>query len=123
MDTEFKKMQSYLSKLHSISRELNALLPDGETDAIFEKLKQRQEILTELQEKRTDVDNRSRQNKELKTMVSSIIHLDKKNLEVMQKKLKTASDSITDLGKEQKAIKNLRSVTKKDQKQLIDFLH
>ena len=76
-----------------------------------------------MQENSAGVDNKSRQNLEIKTIVNSIIDMDKKNMEVMQKKLNTVSDSIADLEKEQKAIKNSRSVTMKDQKQLIDFLY
>jgi len=95
----------------------------GEAAAVFEKLKQRAAILRDLQENSAGVDNINGQTIEIKTIVNSIIDMDKKNMEVMQKTLNTISDSITDLEKEQKAIKNLRSVTKKDQKQLIDFLY
>ncbi len=69
------------------------------------------------------VDNKNRQTIEIKTIVNSIIAMDKKNMEVIQKTLNTISDSVTDLGIVKKAIKNSRSVTMKDQKQLIDFLY
>ncbi len=118
-----EKMYSSLTELHSISKELSSLLMKGEAAAVFEKIEQRGAILKDLQENSTSVDNKSRQNIEIKTIVNSIIDEDKKNMEVMQKKLNTISLSITDLGMEQKAIKDSRSVTKKDQKQLIDFLY
>jgi len=116
-------MHGNLMDLHSIGKELSSLLIKGEAAAVFEKLKQRDAILKDLQENSTGVDNKSRQTIEIKTVVNSIINLDKKNMEVIQKTLNTISDSITDLGIEQKAIKNSRSVTMKDQKQLIDFLY
>jgi len=112
-----------LIELHSISKELSSLLMQGEAAAVFKKIDERSAILRDLQENSAGVDNKSRQNLEIKTIVNSIIDMDKKNMEVMQKKLNTVSDSITDLEKEQKAIKNSRSVTMKDQKQLIDFLY
>ena len=123
MKFDSKKMHGQLTELHSISKELNSLLMNGEAEVIIEKLKQRAVLLTEVQENSTSVDNKSKQSKELKTIVNLIMNLDKKNMEVMQQKLTTVSDSITDLGKEHKAIRNLRSVTKKDHKQLIDFLY
>ncbi len=123
MNVGFEKMHGNLTELHSISKELSSLLMQGKAAAVFEKLEQRGAILRDLQENSADVDNKSRQNIEIKTIVNSIIDMDKKNMEVMQKTLKTISDSITDLGMEQKAIKNSRSVTMKDQKQLIDFLY
>ena len=123
MNVGFEKMYGNLTELHSISKELSSLLMQGEAAAVFEKIEQRGAILKDLQENSTGVDNKSRQNLEIKTIVNLIIDLDKKNMEVMQKKLNTVSDSITDLEKEQKAIKNSRSVTMKDQKQLIDFLY
>jgi len=116
-------MHGSLIELHSISKELSLLLMKGEAAAVFKKIDQRGAILRDLQENSAGVDNKSRQNLEIKTIVNSIIDMDKKNMEVMQKKLNTVSDSITDLEKEQKAIKNSRSVTMKDQKQLIDFLY
>ena len=116
-------MHGNLTELHSISKELSSLLMKGEAAAVFEKIEQRGAILRDLQENGAGVDNKGRQNIEIKTIVNSIIDMDKKNMEVMQKKLNTISDSITDLEKEQKAIKNSRSVTMKDQKQLIDFLY
>ncbi len=116
-------MQGNLTELHSISKELGSLLMKGEAAAVFEKLEQRGAILKELQENSAGVDNQSRQNIEIETIINSIIAMDKKNMEVMQKTLNTISDSITDLGMKQKAIKNSRSVTMKDQKQLIDFLY
>ncbi len=123
MNVGFEKMHGSLIELHSISKELSSLLIKGEAAAVFKKIDQRGAILRDLQENSAGVDNKSRQNLEIKTIVNSIIDLDKKNMEVMQKTLNTISDSITDLGMEQKAIKNLRSVTMKDQKQLIDFLY
>ena len=116
-------MQRNLTELHSISKELSSLLIKGEAAAVFEKIEQRGAILKDLQENNASVDNKSRQNIEMKSIVNSIIAMDKKNMEVMQKTLNTISDSIRDLGMEQKAIKNSRSVTMKDQKQLIDFLY
>ena len=116
-------MHGNLTELHSISKELSLLLMKGEAAAVFEKIEQRGAILRDLQENGAGVDNKGRQNIEIKTIVNSIIDMDKKNMEVMQKKINTISDSITNLGMEQKAIKNSRSVTKKDQKQLIDFLY
>lgn len=123
MNVGFEKMHGSLIELHSISKELSSLLMKGEAAAVFKKIDQRGAILRDLQENSAGVDNKSRQNLEIKTIVNSIIDMDKKNMEVMQKKLNTVSDSITDLEKEQKAIKNSRSVTMKDQKQLIDFLY
>ncbi len=123
MNVGFEKMHGSLIELHSISKELSSLLIKGEAAAVFKKIEQRDAILRDLQENSAGVDNKSRQNLEIKTIVNSIIDMDKKNMEVMQKKLNTISDSITDLEKEQKAIKNSRSVTMKDQKQLIDFLY
>ncbi len=123
MTVGFEKMHGNLIELHSISKELSSLLMKGEAAAVFKKIEQRDAILRDLQENSAGVDNKSRQNLEIKTIVNSIIDMDKKNMEVMQKKLNTISDSITDLEKEQKAIKNSRSVTKKDPKQLIDFLY
>ncbi len=123
MNVGFEKLHGNLSEFHAISKELSSLLIQGEAAAVFEKLKQRAAILKDLQESSAGVDNKSRQNLEIKTIVNSIIDLDKKNMEVMQKTLSTISDSMTDLEKEQKAIKNSRSVTMKDQKQLIDFLY
>ncbi|MCH8873899.1 hypothetical protein IH824_14200 [candidate division KSB1 bacterium] len=123
MNVGFEKMHGSLIELHSISKELSSLLMKGEAAAVFEKIEQRGAILKDLQENSAGVDNKSRQNIEIKTIVNSIIDMDKKNMEVVQKKLNTVSDSITDLEKEQKAIKNSRSVTMKDQKQLIDFLY
>jgi len=123
MNVEFVKMHGNLTDLHSISKELSSLLMQGKAAAVFEKLKQRAAILRDLQENSAGVDNKNRQNLEIKTIVNSIIDMDKKNMEVMQKKLNIISVSITDLEKEQKAIKNSRSVTMKDQKQLIDFLY
>ena len=123
MNVGFEKMYGNLTELHSISKELSSLLIKGEAAAVFKKMDQRNAILRDLQENSAGVDNKSRQNIEIKTIVNSIIDMDKKNMEVMQKKLNTVADSITDLEKEQKAIKNSRSVTMKDQKQLIDFLY
>ncbi len=123
MTVGFEKMHGNLIELHSISKELSSLLMKGEAAAVFKKIDQRRAILRDLQENSAGVDNKSRQNLEIKTIVNSIIDMDKKNMEVMQKTLNTISDSITDLGMEQKAIKNSRSVTMKDQKQLIDFLY
>ena len=123
MNVGFEKMHGSLIELHSISKELSSLLIKGEAAAVFKKIDQRDAILRDLQENSAGVDNKSRQNLEIKTIVNSIIDMDKKNMEVMQKKLNTVADSITDLEKEQKAIKNSRSVTMKDQKQLIDFLY
>ncbi len=123
MTVGFEKMHDSLIELHSISKELSSLLMKGEAAAVFKKIDQRGAILRDLQENSAGVDNKSRQNLEIKTIVNSIIDMDKKNMEVMQKKLNTISESITDLEKEQKAIKNSRSVTMKDQKQLIDFLY
>jgi len=123
MNVGFEKMHGSLIELHSISKELSSLLIKGEAAAVFKKMDQRNAILRDLQENSAGVDNKSRQNLEIKTIVNSIIDMDKKNMEVMQKKLNTVADSITDLEKEQKAIKNSRSVTMKDQKQLIDFLY
>ncbi len=123
MTVGFEKMHGNLIELHSISKELSLLLMKGEAAAVFKKIDQRGAILRDLQENSAGVDNKSRQNLEMKTIVNSIIDMDKKNMEVMQKTLNTISDSITDLGMEQKAIKNSRSVTMKDQKQLIDFLY
>ena len=123
MDVGFEKMHGSLIELHSISKELSSLLIKGEAAAVFKKMDQRNAILRDLQENSAGVDNKSKQNIEIKTIVNSIIDMDKKNMEVMQKKLNTVADSITDLEKEQKAIKNSRSVTMKDQKQLIDFLY
>ena len=123
MNVGFEKMHGSLIELHSISKELSSLLIKGEAAAVFKKMDQRNAILRDLQENSAGVDNKSRQNIEIKTIVNSIIDMDKKNMEVMQKKLNTVADSITDLEKEQKAIKNSRSVTMKDQKQLIDFLY
>ena len=123
MNVGFEKMHGSLIELHSISKELSSLLIKGEAAAVFKKMDQRNAILKDLQENSAGVDNKSRQNLEIKTIVNSIIDMDKKNMEVMQKKLNTVADSITDLEKEQKAIKNSRSVTMKDQKQLIDFLY
>jgi len=123
MNVGFEKMHGSLIELHSISKELSSLLMQGEAAAVFKKIDERSAILRDLQENSAGVDNKSRQNLEIKTIVNSIIDMDKKNMEVMQKKLNTVSDSITDLEKEQKAIKNSRSVTMKDQKQLIDFLY
>ena len=116
-------MHGNLMDLHSISKELSSLLIKGEAAAVFEKLKQRDEIFKDLQENSASVDNKNRQTIEIKTIVNSIIDMDKKNMEVMQKTLNAISDSITDLEKEKKVIKNQGSVTKKDQKQLIDFLY
>ena len=116
-------MHGNLIELHSISKELSSLLMKGEAAAVFKKIDQRDAILRDLQENSAGVDNISRQNLEMKTIVNSIIDMDKKNMEVMRKKINTISDSITDLEKKQKAIKNSRSVTMKDQKQLIDFLY
>ncbi len=123
MNIGFEKMYSNLTELHSISKELSSLLMKGEAAAVFEKIEQRGAILKDLQENSASVDNKSRQNLEIETIVNSIIDMDKKNMEVMQKKINTISDSITNLGMELKAIKNSRSVTKKDPKQLIDFLY
>lgn len=123
MNVGFENMQGNLTQLHSISKELSSLLMKGEAAAVFEKLEQRGAILKELQENSAGVDNQSRQNIEIETIINSIIAMDKKNMEVMQKTLNTISESITDLGMKQKAIKNSRSVTMKDQKQLIDFLY
>ncbi len=123
MTVGFEKMHGNLIELHSISKELSSLLIKGEAAAVFKKMDQRNAILRDLQENSAGVDNKSKQNIEIKTIVNSIIDMDKKNMEVMQKKLNTVADSITDLEKEQKAIKNSRSVTMKDQKQLIDFLY
>ncbi len=123
MNVGFEKIHGNLTALHSISKELSTLLMKGEAAAVFEKIEQRGAILKDLQENSTGVDNKSRQNIEIKTIVNSIIDMDKKNMEVVQKKLNTISDSITNLGMELKAIKNSRSVTKKDPKQLIDFLY
>ncbi|MCH7677260.1 hypothetical protein IIA28_00445 [candidate division KSB1 bacterium] len=123
MNVGFEKMHGSLIELHSISKELSSLLIKGEAAAVFKKMDQRNAILRDLQENSAGVDNKSKQNIEIKTIVNSIIDMDKKNMEVMQKKLNTVADSITDLEKEQKAIKNSRSVTMKDQKQLIDFLY
>ncbi|MCH6559096.1 hypothetical protein IH799_01945 [candidate division KSB1 bacterium] len=123
MNVGFEKMHGSLIELHSISKELSSLLIKGEAAAVFKKMDQRNAILRDLQENSAGVDNKSRQNIEIKTIVNSIIDMDKKNMEVMQKKLNTVADSITDLEKEQKAIKNSRSVTMKDPKQLIDFLY
>ena len=123
MNVGFEKMHGSLIELHSISKELSSLMIKGEAAAVFKKMDQRNAILRDLQENSAGVDNKSKQNIEIKTIVNSIIDMDKKNMEVMQKKLNTVADSITDLEKEQKAIKNSRSVTMKDQKQLIDFLY
>ncbi|MCH7754483.1 hypothetical protein IH970_05070 [candidate division KSB1 bacterium] len=123
MNVGFEKMHGSLIELHSISKELSSLLIKGEAAAVFKKMDQRNAILRDLQENSAGVDNKSKQNIEIKTIVNSIIDMDKKNMEVMQKKLNTVADSITDLEKEQKAIKNSRSVTMKDPKQLIDFLY
>ena len=123
MNVGFEKIQGNLTELHSISKELSSLLIKGDAAAVFEKIEQRGAILKELQENSPGVDNKSRQNIEIQTIVNSIIAMDKKNMEVIQKTLNTISDSVTDLGIVEKAIKNSRSVTMKDQKQLIDFLY
>ena len=123
MNVGFEKMQGNLTELHSITKELSSLLIRGEAAAVFEKIEQRGAILKELQENSAGVDNKNKQNIEVKTIVNSIRAMDKKNMEVIQKTLNTISDSVTDLGIVEKAIKNSRSVTMKDQKQLIDFLY
>jgi len=123
MNVGFEKIQGNLTELHSISKELSSLLIKGDAAAVFEKIEQRGAILKELQENSPGVDNKSRQNIEIQTIVNSIRAMDKKNMEVIQKTLNTISDSVTDLGIVEKAIKNSRSVTMKDQKQLIDFLY
>ncbi len=123
MNIGSEKIYGQLTELHSISQELSSSLINGETDEVFKKLKKRAAILADLQENKSSVDNKSKQSIEVKAVVNSIINLDKKNMEVIRKTLNTISDSIADLGMEQKAIKNSRSVTMKDQKQLIDFLY
>ena len=77
-------MQGNLTQLHSISKELSSLLMKGEAAAVFEKLEQRGAILKELQENSAGVDNQSRQNIEIETIINSIIAMDKKKLKDTQ---------------------------------------
>ena len=83
MNVGFEKMHGSLIELHSISKELSSLLMQGEAAAVFKKIDERRAILRDLQENSAGVDNKSRQNLEIKTIVNSIIDMDKKNMNLI----------------------------------------
>lgn len=127
MSMQKQRFYSGLTEFQAITLELKTLLFSGDTDRILEKLNQRGAILADLQQKcasfLTTTDNKSESGLAIKSIIKSILNLDQENMEVAKKTLNDLSNSITELANEQKAIGSLRSIARRDQKQLVDFLY
>ncbi|HEX9653804.1 MAG TPA: hypothetical protein VGA99_08835 [bacterium] len=118
MSNRMDKVNKTLRKLLTASEELNGLLQNGSPESIVDKLEERESLLTDLIEQ---VSNGSNLEKE-KATIRLILDLDKKNAELLEKRMNQTYESMTELLNQKRVVSNLKSFSKSKQKQVVDLL-
>jgi hypothetical protein len=121
-----------LNMLYKTARELSVVLEGDDWNLVIGRLKEREKLLESfkknnlesiktLKENAQNADTKMTGN--LQKIIDGILTLDKKNSQILKSRIDKTIKSISDLSKEQKAIKDLRNISKKDKKHIIDFLY
>lgn len=120
-----KNMHENILEIKNVSEQLQDLLLQDDIDLVLEKLAERQKLLDKLQDflPEADMESRRSSNSETKTIIKSILALDKKNIEEVKARLSDLSNSFFFLEKEKKTQQRLQSATKVRQKKIVDILY
>ena len=107
-----------LQHLLATSEELSTLLRDGDPESIIEKLRERESLLTQLNDQVTQ----GAKLEDEKSIVPLILDLDKRNAELLATRMNKTYESMTELINQKRIVGNLKSFSKSKPKQVVDLL-
>lgn len=109
------------------TQEINKILNSGEIESIGPRLSHRAKLLSRISEQDwqnffDDAGNNGSR-EEARSLVKMITVLDRKNRDILAKQMKDTSNQLSEIKKEQEAIKKWRQMSKIKRKQIVDFLY
>ena len=123
-------MHQQLLHIHSLTREIAGLLATGDDDLddIFSRLTSREAMVETLRKDSTALvasaaPDAVSHDTDVRDLCTTIMKLDKLNMEGIKLTLNRISRSLAELAKEKKIITDLQSISNMGHKQIVDFLY
>ncbi|MCG8608643.1 hypothetical protein MJD09_27110 [bacterium] len=107
-----------LDEFYQVTMDLSRLLNAEDFDQAIKTLERRDVLLNSIKEQKDWASLSSK-----KSNIKSILELDRKNIALLNKKIKETQEAIVTLEKEKESVSNLRSLSKINQKQIVDFVY
>jgi methanogenic corrinoid protein MtbC1 len=125
-------VQQNLNNLLDLTETIATRLNSETMDSVITLLKERREVLdclatdefrSALRSCLQHPDQNDGNAEQTRTIIQHILQLDKQNMEVITQKIEQTSDMITELAREQEAVKKWRVIARNRPKQIVDFLY
>ena len=124
-----RNVNTKLYALLALSETITAQLQNEDIEAAIAALKQREGMLEEFgtdqfkDALQSCLKPDGRISEQTRNLVKRILQLDNQNMEVIKQKIEETSDMISELAREQDAVKKLRVSSHARPKQIVDFLY
>jgi hypothetical protein len=117
MKMQPENINQALQSLRSASEELSGLLHEGSPEEILAKLHEREGLLgflNHLAANATSFENE-------KSTIQTILEIDKRNTKLLDKRISKTYGSLTELIAEKRVVGNVKSLSLRKHKQLVDL--